>query len=448
MNKENLVRARSNIIFILALAIGFALVMYIERHSKQPAAAPETAGTRASAITYSAGVPVMPAARALNATEKTWARIAWRYFEKNTDPATGLVHSVDKYEATTMWDAASSLLALIAAERIGLLERKEFDERMAKALGSLAKLPLYDGALPNKSYNTSSLAMIDYAGKPVPDGIGWSAIDICRLMVPLSTIAWNYPQHAEAAGKVIARWDLRRLVQEGSLWGAHLAEGGKIERAQEGRLGYEQYAAKAAALAGIVAPTAIGYEHQLAYVDVYGIAVPRDVREAATSGAHNYVLSEPYVMDGLELGWDTVSREFAWRIYRVQEERHRRTGQLTAVTEDHLDREPYFAYNTIYSDGKTWFTLTDTGKDVSALRSVSVKAAFGWHALYRTPYTSKLVDALAASHDPERGWYAGMYEADKTINKALTANTNAVVLESLSFIAHGRMLGPVTREKP
>jgi hypothetical protein len=453
MNKENLLRARSNIIFILALAVGFALVMFIERNSVPPAQATGAMGTTtgttaAAAISFSSDLPAAPDLRPLNAAEKAWARTAWRYFESNTDPTTGLVNSVDKYQATTMWDSASSLLALIAAERLGLVEGKEFDARMARALASLGKLPLYGGALPNKSYSTSTLAMVDYTGKPAPNGIGWSAIDIARLLVPLNTIAWNYPRHAEAAGKVIARWDTRQLVKDGALSGMSFSNDNKAKTVQEGRLGYEQYAAKATALMGIAAPSAMNYERQLAYVDVYGIAVPRDRREAAGSGAHNYVLSEPYVLDGLELGWDNISREFAWRVYRAQEERHRRTGQLTAVTEDHIDRAPYFIYNTVYSDGRTWFTLTDTGEEAANARSVSVKAAFGWHALYRTPYTTQLVETLATANDPQRGWYAGIYEADKSVNKALTANTNAVVLESLSYIAHGRLLGPAPKEKP
>ncbi|NEX63925.1 DUF3131 domain-containing protein [Noviherbaspirillum galbum] len=454
MNKENLIRARSNIIFILALIIGFALVMMIERNSVEPAAARSKAPAASQAappVAASRDLPQPPELRGLNPSEQAWARIAWHYFERNVDPATGLAHSVDNYQATTMWDSASYLLALMSAERIGLVGRKEFDQRMDKALASLASLPLQDGALPNKSYSTSSLAMVDYTGKPAPDGIGWSALDIARLLVPLGAIAWNYPEHAAGASKLVGRWQLQRMVRDGALAGMHRTEDGKLQLLQEGRLGYEQYGARALALTGMSAPAALDYDRQLAYVDIYGIAVPRDLREAATGGAHNYVLSEPYVLDGLELGWDQVSRELAWRVYRAQEERFRRTGQLTAVSEDHLDRAPYFAYNTIYADGKPWFTLTDTGKDVSALRSISVKAAFGWYALFRTPYATQLVEAIAPMNDPERGWYAGMYEADKSANKALTANTNAVVLESLSYIARGRLLGPsadLPKEKP
>jgi len=442
MNRENLLRARSHIVFILALAAAFALVMWIERHSefKPRSSVPGAAASSTPIIEFSGNLPPIPSQRALDPQEREWAQVAWRYFVNNTDPVTGLVHSVDKYEATTLWDSASYLLALFAAERLELISSAQFDKRLKKALDSLGKLPLVDGILPNKSYSTATLEMVDYRGKPAPNGIGWSAIDIARLMVPLNVIAWNYPQHTKAALRVIARWKMQALARDGVLFGAHRDVEGKLALVQEGRLGYEQYASKALGLFGFDMVNALDYRTHLAYANIYGVVLPYDRRDASVSGAHNYVLSEPYVLDGLEFGWDRISREFAWRVLRAQEERFHRTGILTAVTEDHVDQAPYFVYNTVFTDGKPWHALTDQGEDVSRLRTLSVKAAFGWHALYRTGYTDRLMAAVDKLFDPERGWYAGRYEEGGRPNKAVTANTNAVVLESLAYIVSGRMI--------
>ncbi|MEC4721903.1 DUF3131 domain-containing protein [Noviherbaspirillum sp. CPCC 100848] len=448
MNKENLLRARSNIVFILALAVGFALVMWIEKHSGPPQAGSASANAQGARIQYSSDMPAPAEPKPLSDQEREWARIAWKYFDNNTDPKTGLVNSVDKYQAATMWDTGSTMLALISAHRLDLLAEKEFDARMSKLLDSLAGMPLYDNLLPNKSYSTATLEMVDYTGKPAAQGIGWSAIDIGRMLVPLTIVAWNFPQHTEAARRVVGRWQLARMSRDGALVGVHETEGGKLELLQEGRLGYEQYAAKAAALLGTDAAEALDYKAQLEFADVYGIKVPHDRRDARTSGGHNYVVSEPYLLDGLEFGGDRISREFAWRVFRAQEERFRQTGKLTAVTEDHVDQAPYFVYNTVFSNGKTWNTLTEKGEDAGRLRSLSVKAAFGWHALYRNDYSGKLIKEVAALYDPQRGWYAGKYEEGGAANKALTANTNAVVLESLAYIAGGRLLGHAQGEKP
>lgn len=438
--RENLVKARSTIIFIIALLAATFLAVWIERES----AAGEGGKARRpalAAIETSRDLPPMPAPRALAEREQAWARIAWQYFENNTDARTGLVNSVQDYPAATMWDTGSYLLALISARKLGIVDAAEFDARMDRALRSLAQLPLYGDVLPNKSYSTATLAMVDYTGKPAPQGIGWSAIDIARLLLPLDIVAWQYPRHTEAAMQVISRFDLARVAQRGSLLGVSIAADGAAREVQEGRLGYEQYAAGGYALLGSDVRDALDYRSHLAWTDVYGIRVPVDDRDPRKYGARDFVVSEPYVLGGLEFGWDSASRELAWRVYRAQEQRFRQTGVPTAVTEDHLDRAPYFAYNAVYSDGRAWNTVTENGESVPALRTLSVKAAFGWHALYQSEYTGKLIAAVADLHDEDKGWYAGRYETDGSANRVLTANTNAVVLESLAYIAQGRLLG-------
>jgi len=455
--ESNLVKARSSVVFIVALLTAFFAVWLIEKQSSaalnalssptklaaatssQLDVAQQTQALQQVKLEISADMAAPAAPRALTEQEAQWARIAWRYFKNNTDGKTGLVNSVDGYTATTMWDTASSLMALVSARQLEIITQKEFDARQSKVLTSLGRMPLFDQALPNKSYNTATLAMVDYENQPTPAGIGWSAIDLGRLLVPLNLIAWNHPQHAQAVRKLIARWDTSRLTRNGQLFGSHNDQG-KVELVQEGRLGYEQYAAKTFALMGLDTAQAADYRSHLQQVEVYGIQVPFDRRDAASLGAHNYVLSEPYVLDGLEFGWDRFSRELAWRVYRAQEERFRRTGVLTAVSEDHVDRPPYFVYNTVFTNGKPWNTLTEKGEDASALRSLSVKAAFGWYALYRSEYTAQLIKAVAPLHEPTKGWYAGLYEEGNKPNTSVNANTNAVVLESLAYIAHGKLL--------
>lgn len=444
MEDSNLVKARSSIVWILAIVVSFGAVWWIERESgRELIARPgNIAPARATdLLATSPDLPATPAARPLTAQERQWALVAWAYFERNTDPRTGLVAAVEGFPSATLWDTASLLLALISARDLGLVDQVGFDTRVARALDALARLPLYADALPNKTYDIRSLAMTDYANRPVPTGIGWSAIDLGRLLVPLNVIAWHHPQHTAAARRVIGRWDTTQLARDGQLWGMHVVDNGAPQLLQEGRLGYEQYAARTLALLGLDLDVASDWQAHLKLVDVDGIRVPADRRDPQQFGAQNYVLSEPYLLTGLEFGFaDRQAREAAWRVYRAQEERARKTGTLTAVTEDHIDQAPYFLYGTVYSGGKAWATVSEKGEDLPALRSLSVKAAFGWHALYRTPYTSRLVNAVADLHDPIRGWYAGRYEQGGMPNQALTANTNAVVLESLAFIARGPSL--------
>ena len=449
--ESNLARARSSIVWILALACAFAAVWWIERETgreliePQPVASVPPPAPAASTpvrppLVASAHVPPEPAPRALTAQEQEWARIAWAYFERNYDPQTGLVHSVDGFPSATMWDTASYLLALLAADDLGVIEHKTFDIRLAKALVTLEQMPLYAGRLPNKAYDTGTLAMTDYRNQAADAGTGWSAIDIGRLLVPLNIIAWHHPVHTEAALRVLARWDLPALARHGELVGMQTDAKGQPAQVQEGRLGYEQYAAHGFGLMGLDVLRAADWRAHLQLVRVEGIDVCADDRDPRVFGAQNFVESEPYVLAGLEFGWSGDARECAWRVYRAQELRYRKTGVLTAVTEDNVDQPPFFVYNSVWSAGRPWATVTEKGEDASRLRSLSTKAAFGWYALLRTDYTAKLVARVASLNDPARGWYAGRYERNGNPNRALTANTNAVVLESLDYIAHGRLL--------
>ena len=381
--KQGLIRARSHIIFILALITAFGLVITLDKMSFE------------ERITAKATVKKifdmkMPAQRALTAEERQWATIAWKYFQNNTIEKTGLVNSVNDYTASTLWDSASYLLAVISVQRLNIIDDNEFKRRINKFLDSMSALPLYEDKLPNKSYNTETLQMVDYANKPTEKGIGWSAIDIGRLMVPLNILVWNYPEFTPQVKKITQRWDLSSAVKNGDMYGA-LFENGKTEYLQEGRLGYEEYASKSFQLIGLDVSNAIDYTSWLKFVNIDGINIPTDSRNPEQFTAHNYVVSEPYILDGIEYGWDQLSREFAGRVYNVQRVHYEKTGKLTAVSEDNIDQTPYFVYNTVFTDGKKWNAITEDGKDASEFKTLSTKAAFGWHMLYETDYTNKLL---------------------------------------------------------
>ncbi|HEX7892166.1 MAG TPA: DUF3131 domain-containing protein [Ramlibacter sp.] len=441
--ESNLVKARATIVWILAILVAFGAVWWIEKQSGKELIARRNAASAGAAspqLPDSTGIAATPAPRALNEQEKAWAAVAWRYFEENTNPETGLAPSVAGFQGTTMWDTASYLLAVLSAHDLGLIEKRGFDLRIAKALVALETMPLYGGQLPNKSYDVGSLDMTDYANQAAPQGVGWSAIDIGRLLVPLNTIVWQHSVHTPAVRRVLARWNTEQLARGGELFGMQHAAGAQPRATQEGRLGYEQYAARTFELMGLDVEGAADWRRHLRLVDVGGVQVCADARDPKRFGAQNYVVSEPYALSGLEFGWTRSARECAWRVYRAQEQRFRSTGVLTAVSEDHVDQAPYFVYNSVWSAGRAWATVNDKGEDAAPLRTLSTKAAFAWHALFRTDYTAQLVAKAATLQEPGRGFQAGLYEEGGKPNRALTANTNAVILESLAYIARGPAL--------
>ncbi|QJD31010.1 DUF3131 domain-containing protein [Methylococcus geothermalis] len=418
-----LLAARHHLVVILGLLTAAVLASRLELPSRE-----------ASPPLPSGEIPA-PRRGALLEEETRWARAAWRYFQRNCQDETGLANAADGRPVTTLWDTGSYLLAMISAYRLGVIDRVEFDQRLGRALNALARIALFQGELPNRFYHTETLAMADAEGQPSEQGVGWSAVDIARLLVPLHIIVWNYPGHAAEASAVVRRWRLDRLVREGVLTGAAVDAPGQVDYPQEGRGGYEAYAAKAMALLGSGVSTG-----PYGYAKVQGVRVPIDQRPPEKSSSRNYTVGEPYILEGLEFGWDRSGREDAWRIFRAQENRFKATGKLTAASSGQVDEAPYFVYNTVYAKAKPWQTLTVDAKDAAPFRFLSAGDAVAWYALYDADYSRQLADKAASLFDPEQGWYGGWYESMERPNRAMSVNTNAMVLEALHYRQFGALV--------
>ncbi|KAB7614674.1 DUF3131 domain-containing protein [Amylibacter sp. SFDW26] len=434
---NNILKARSHIAFIIGLLL--AAIIAISSDNAVQYAQSKTSGKNVLQITKNQ--TVLAQHDVLEAHDIQNAVIAWQYFERNYNAQTGLVNSVDGFPSTTLWDQSSYLLGLISALKLGVIDLEKFDERMSQVLQTLTKLPLFFDQLPNKVYDTRHLQMTTYNNTPSKTGIGWSALDVARIAVPLNILLYDYPQHSAAAGKILSNWSFERLVKDGVLIGARLhEETGLPEHVQEGRLGYEEYGARAIGLLGLDATVALKYDDYMRLETVEDQNIPIDSRDIALFGAPNYVVSEPYILMAIEFGLDHQAKELTHRIYKAQESRFRNTGQLTAVSEDNINQAPYFIYNTVFANGVAWNAVSESGEIFPNLRTISTKAAFGWDALFKTDYTKRLVDAVQKTQTKDRGWVSGVYENDDSLNDVATANTNGIILEIINYKANGPLI--------
>ncbi len=374
----------------------------------------------------------------LTPEEQAYATTAWQYFVKNYQPTTGFVNSVGGYPSGSLWDMGNYLTALNSARWLNLIDQKEFDNRLNKFLTTLASLRLFEDTLPNKVYNAATGALTDYTNKPVERGIGWSALDIGRLLAAMHIIRTCHPQYADWTKGVLSKWQLARSIKDQQMYGAAVLPDGKTLPVQEGRLGYEEYAARGYELWNLKPAKALEIE-PFKFVDINGVQIPVDTRDYQSSSANNYVVSESYILDAIEFGLDGTLADYAARVLEVQKRRYESTGQLTAVSEDNLDQAPYFIYNTVYSNGVAWAAINEKNEPFPQFRNISTKAAFGWRYLYPdNAYAQKVFDAVKTLKDPENaGFYAGLYETTKQPNKALTGNTNGLILEILYYKARG-----------
>ncbi len=376
----------------------------------------------------------------LCAADMEMARIAWKYFENNYQKQTGLVNAADKYPSTTMWDTGSTLAATIAARDLGIINQKEFDDRVVMMLATLKEIKLFNNEAPNKVYNTVTGDMVDYKNHSTTEGIGASTLDLARLSSWLNILACLHPKHAIAAQNIILRWKFCDLIKDGQMNGLALDPVTKKAKVlQEGRLGYEQYAGKVFKMLGFNQSLSATYKNEFASeIEIYGVPIAYDTRDPRKLGAYNYVVTESYVMDVFEHGFDAENTPLTKNIFEVQKRRWEKTGQVTAVSEDNVDRKPSFVYNTIFVAGSAWNTITDTGLDMDPLKSISTKAALAMAFLYpEDPYSAVLIDSVSSAYDPERGWYSGVYEKGLGYNDIFTSNTNGVILSGLLYKKYG-----------
>ncbi len=387
----------------------------------------------------------------LSETEQTWARAAWKYVTNNTNASTGLVNSVDRYPATTIWQIGDYLAALVAARELKLIDRTEFDHRLSDVLRFLSQMPLLPDGLPNRVYNTQSGAMSNYANQP--GAIGTSAVDVGRLMVWLHVVAARYPEYGEYVDRSVLRWNVCKLVGADGVLHATRMDGPRPVPMTEIRPGYGEYANIGFQLWNI--RVAGPYSVPLASAYANGVRVYFDARDPRQSGVTNALVGMPWLLSGVEFGWRAPSHAKpaddhpdldaqADAVYRAQEARWRDDGILTARTDHQVDRPPYFVYDSVFANGYAWNTVGDDGQPYPQLALVATRAVFGMWVLWDTRFTTRLMQTTDALFDAERGWFEGRYEATGAYDRTLTLSTNAAVLEALLYKAGGR-IAPMKR---
>src|SRR5687767_10811779 len=357
------------------------------------------------------------------------AAAAWSFADRNYVPATGLIRPFDTYSISTMWDIASGLAALYCASELGLITAADYDQRMRKALGTLAQLPLFDDLSFNKEYDVTNGGMIGITRAPSRRGYGVSALDTGRFLMWLRIIGQKNPEHAALTRKIVDRLQVDELIDDEYLSGRQLSRRTNRVRAfQEGRIGYEQYAAAGYAAWGHAADHALDIDKNAEDVEVSGVTLPADRR------GNDRLTSEPFILLGLEYGWREAERRVAERVLRAQEKRAQETGRIVMVSEDAINIAPdYFFYNTVYSKHGPWsIDVQRPGVKPTGPRWLSAKAAFGWHALLPQAYTRQAVELVRSRALAGGVWGAGVFDnGQPTANPNI--NTAAVILESALY---------------
>jgi hypothetical protein len=169
-------------------------------------------------------------------------------------------------------------------------------------------------------------------------------------------------------------------------------------------------------------------------VTVLGVPLIADTRGL------DRLLSEPFILYGLELGLNGELKTLAQNVLRAQEARYKATGQVTIASEDAMPDKPYyFYYYCVYCSAKPFVIGVSSPKQTfEEPRWVSTKGAFGWHALLPDAYTAKAVEHIAPARDATRGWATGVYEKTGASTGTFDVNTAVVLMEIAYYQLRGR----------
>lgn len=430
--KQSLLRARSYIAVIIGFLMASGVVFYVETHM------PQTRPVE-NELTLSHDFPDLPAPRALTLKEAIWARIAWQYFVNNTQPA-GLVNSTDNQPYSTMWDTGNYLIAMISAERLGIISHHELNDRMRAVLSALSALPLTDGKLPGVFYHAQQLTPLRSLerNERQPD---WSAVDLSRLLMSLNISAWLYPEHALAIRQLTQRWHFDALfvqrepkktlsLREPSTWQL-------ISQDNRQSYGYQLYALnslrRTSVLAGPVLSAPLTGQHA---ISIDGIRIPYDGLVNIGKIDRPVVSTLPFLLTGLEVGFDINSAEMSWRIMKVQENRYKSTGDPVWMGIDYEERAPRFENDPFLRRAPAPMEKSRREVSDTALQ-LSTRSVFSGYALFRTPWNAMMLQRAITLFEPGRGWYDGIVSDRQQRSHIISATTNAAVLESLVYLSQG-----------
>ncbi|WOZ75359.1 DUF3131 domain-containing protein [Kosakonia sacchari] len=421
--RDALLNARSYITILLGFLLGFAIVVWVER--QMPTRVESTSG-----LTLSKAFPPLPTTRELTFNEAIWARVAWQYYVNNTQP-NGLANARDAEPWFSLWSTGSYLFATMAAQRLDIITTAEFDERITAALFSLGQLPLNPQGIPASYYHADTLKILGKA-----EG---SAIGMGRLLTALQTLLWHYPQHAAEIRDLFNQWQTGALVESGETTRASLPVHHWTLATDEPRnsFGYRMYASHTLRLINNEAGLAVTNPPEgQAMIDIDGIMVP-DEGLRTPWGRQPSLVSLPYLLTGLETGFDAQSAEIAWRIMQIQQRRHSLRVRKPPISTDYAEPAPDYVNDlpTRQPDNQT--SINDAPPEQRAI--TSTRSAFAWYALFRNAWSEALREQVLTLQVPGKGWQQG-FNLNNRVNNVINADTNAVVLESLSFIAHGQML--------
>jgi hypothetical protein len=343
-----------------------------------------------------------------------YAEIAWDYFDPGAglDPDTGLnygsyVPPNGGWKCLTDWDLGCYIMAIVDAERLGILEKSGTwgaDNRIEKVITFLEDRELHDDKVPCLNYDSTT----GEVNAPSPT----NKYDTGRLLVALHHLKEVRPSLSDRIDDVVhTRCNYTAMASTVS--SSPNPENYYIAK------GFSYFGFNGSKIQD--AMDILGEMMRGPKIDIYGVSVP-NIKLISEQVLH--------AMFEVETGsdfWDVVNIT-----YRVQERRWEETGEYTAFTEGNIENSPYYIYEYINSPPNTWYVTAIGYGNLSITPVVFLKAAIGFHALYHTDYTQEMVDYLTTRLETPDGYKDGVDEDGVRVD-VLSDKTNALIISAVRY---------------
>ncbi|MCT7374060.1 DUF3131 domain-containing protein [Chelativorans salis] len=374
---------------------------------------------------------------ATDAALKEDAAFAWRYFEWGAKNFGGMVPATawpegrtrQGYPYATMWDVGSYIMAAISAHRIDLVDDTTFETTASRILSFLAEESyLYKGSkLPPTERS------LENGGK---ERKGFDSADTGRLLIALKILD-RYTNGELPVARLVAGWDFDNVLRGGKM---HIVKNGRLVPVHDNS--YANYVSRGYRL----------WNHPLNPVfDVERPDTDMDdaVRAFSEIARRGRLATEPHLTEEIELGGSPHGRLMSDILYSAQMKRYSETGVLTCVSEGPVRGRPFFVYQgyQINEDGGGTFVvdapkdsdIAYTARKEEALRAVSTKGSYLWHAARPGAYSSKLMEFVRKeARIPGIGFATAISEATGKRFEVCDVNTNGIILEAAAHVLGGR----------
>jgi len=309
---------------------------------------------------------------------------------------------------------------LVAAERLGLIGPDALAGSARRILAQITGRRSQDRLLPQGVIRTDR----HRSGTRDFDGC-----DAGRLLAALD----NLRRHSELGDEIGARvssWDLDKILIDGAIYSV---QDGTLVSTYSSHCAH--YAARAFERWNLTAKSP--------YRTLDGRA-PADGEMAlleAVSGI-GPLGAEPLLLEALELGMSAESAYLAEVLHVAQVEEFEATGNLIAVSEMPIRREPWFIYLGLQlgREAREWGIDVVDGVEEYRTKAfldenmaLSSKAAFLWSAYRPGAYSDALVAYVRDRARLPIGFASNVTQADGGVAAPFTdLNTNAVILQAIA----------------